>query len=134
MDSITITLTKGPKRQRRLKPFYRLLVTTLAAIAAARMIILAVDIAAARLGPAGGELTIPAYVVIFIYFGWSLRGWVAEANRAERRRKETTPCNFSPRKSRGKGLGDLQQSNPPRNAGAEASYGNASATVGPHAM
>lgn len=134
MESITITLTKGRKHRHHLKPLYRLLITSLAAIAAARMIMLAVDIAASRLGPAGGELTIPAYVIIFIYFGWSLRGWIAEAHRAERRRKETTPCNFSPRKSRGKGLGDLQQSNPPRNAGAEASYGNASATVGPHAM
>ena len=92
MESITITLTKGRKHRYHLKPLYRLLITSLAAIAAARMIMLAVDIAASRLGPAGGELTIPAYVIIFIYFGWSLRGWIAEAHRAERRRKEKTPC------------------------------------------
>ena len=89
MQTIEMTVsaqTQRRKRKRRSK-FPRLFLTALAAFAAARLVLWAIDISAARAGLAGGEITVPIWAVILVYFGYRLRAWVEEAER-RRRRKE----------------------------------------------
>ena len=42
---------------------------------AARIIILAIETAASRVGLLGGEVFIPLYIIVGPWFGWRLRGW-----------------------------------------------------------
>ena len=98
MQTIEMTVsaqTQRRKRKRRSK-FPRLFLTALAAFAgpacpqafaAARLVLWAIDISATRAGLPGGEITIPIWAVILVYFGYRLRAWVEEAER-RRRRKE----------------------------------------------
>lgn len=89
MQTIEMTVsaqTQRRKRKRRSK-FPRLFLTALAAFAAARLVLWAIDISAARAGLPSGEITVPIWAVILVYFGYRLRAWVEEAER-RRRRKE----------------------------------------------
>lgn len=89
MQTIEMTVsaqTQRRKRKRRSK-FPRLFLTALAAFAAARLVLWAIDISAARAALPGGEITVPIWAVILVYFGYRLRAWVEEAER-RRRRKE----------------------------------------------
>ena len=89
MQTIEMTVnaqTQRCRRKRRSK-FPRLFLTALAAFAAARLVLWAIDISAARAGLHGGEITVPIWAVILVYFGYRLRAWVEEAER-RRRRKE----------------------------------------------
>ncbi len=89
MQTIEMTVSAQTQRRRRKRrsKFPRLFLTALAAFAAARLVLWAVDISAARAGLPGGEITVPIWAVILVYFGYRLRAWVEEAER-RRRRKE----------------------------------------------
>lgn len=73
-----ITLKQPKRRRRRLKPFYLFTVSMLAAVATTRAVTFAIDVAESRTGGPGGEIAVPALIVILIYFGWTLRG-IAES-------------------------------------------------------
>ena len=89
MQTIEMTVSAQTQRRRRKRrsKFPRLFLTALAAFAAARLVLWAIDISAARAGLTGGEITVPIWAVILVYFGYRLRAWVEEAER-RRRRKE----------------------------------------------
>lgn len=89
MQTIEMTVSAQTQRRRRKRrsKFPRLFLTALAAFAAARLVLWAIDISAARAELPGGEITVPIWAVILVYFGYRLRAWVEEAER-RRRRKE----------------------------------------------
>ena len=89
MQTIEMTVSAQTQRRRRKRrsKFPRLFLTALAAFAAARLVLWAIDISAARAGLPCGEITVPIWAVILVYFGYRLRAWVEEAER-RRRRKE----------------------------------------------
>lgn len=89
MQTIEMTVSAQTQRRRRKRrsKFPRLFLTALAAFAAARLVLWAIDISAARAGLPSGEITVPIWAVILVYFGYRLRAWVEEAER-RRRRKE----------------------------------------------
>ena len=69
-------LTKGQRRTLRLMG--RLTLAFTASMAAARLIIFGLEVADSRTGAIGGEIVIPAFIIIFVTFGWQLRGWIAD--------------------------------------------------------
>ena len=83
MQTIEMTVSAQTQRRRRKRrsKFPRLFLTALAAFAAARLVLWAIDISAARAGLPGGEITVPIWAVILVYFGYRLRAWVEEAER-----------------------------------------------------
>ena len=85
---MTVSAQTQRRRQKRRSKFPRLFLTTLAAFAAARLVLWAIAISAARAGPPGREITVPIWAVILVYFGYRLRAWVEEAERRRRRREK----------------------------------------------
>lgn len=110
METKYITITMKPEHRARVrrsrwswKPVSQAAGLFLAAMAAARLVLLALDIAQSRLGTFGGEILIPAYAAIFIYAGWTLKSLAYEWKGGKRKCTTTNVSAVGATWTRGKG-------------------------------
>lgn len=89
MQTIEMTVSAQTQRRRRKRrsKFPRLFLTALAALQQPGSFFGLLTFQQLAPGLPGGEITVPIWAVILVYFGYRLRAWVEEAER-RRRRKE----------------------------------------------
>ena len=87
MQTIEMTVSAQTQRRRRKRrsKFPRLFLTALAAFAAARLVLWAIDISAARAGLPGGRINDLNWAVLLVYFGYRVYALVEEEEGGMRR-------------------------------------------------
>lgn len=78
---VTIIINMGPgkrprKRHRLAQAWVMLTLLVLASTITARVVLWSIAMAASRDGLPGGEITLPAYCILLVLFGYHARSWV----------------------------------------------------------